>query len=365
MICKATKLCFRLGSCATAPRIWSLAALLGISLTAIPSAAADADAMRHCAGLEDAHLRLQCYDGIAGRRSTVPVASPNDRAASAAATTAPPAPFSDTHSTPSLLGARWAFGAEESGSLRGIHPHKESYLLPVRWSSRVNNEPFSPFFAAVPNRSLGLDDVEAKYQISFKYRVLESEDRRHAVWAAYTQQSHWQVYNGDISRPFRETNYEPELIYTIKPDVNLAGMKWRLLNIGYVHQSNGQGSLLSRSWDRVYVQAGVEHGDVALLGRLWHRLKESPGKDDNPDITRYMGHGDIEGVWRIGNHRLTALARYNPRTDKGAMQLGWSFPLFGSARGYIQYFNGFGDSLIDYNFRKQALGVGIMLFDKL
>jgi outer membrane phospholipase A len=63
-----------------------------------------------------------------------------------------------------------------------------------------------------------------------------------SVWAAYTQQSQWQVYNGDSSRPFRETNDEPELFAAVHPDVNELGWRWRLAAIGLNHQSNGRGA---------------------------------------------------------------------------------------------------------------------------
>jgi phospholipase A1 len=58
---------------------------------------------------------------------------------------------------------------------------------------------------------LPLDQTEGKFQLSFKFKLADLDDTIGAsVWAGYTQQSHWQVYNGEQSRPFRETNYEPE-----------------------------------------------------------------------------------------------------------------------------------------------------------
>ena len=61
-----------------------------------------------------------------------------------------------------------------------------------------------------------------------------------SLWVGYTQQSHWQVYNSEASRPFRETNYEPEVMLAFHPDRRLLGFDWRLLDVSLVHQYNAR-----------------------------------------------------------------------------------------------------------------------------
>src|SRR5438045_1710606 len=98
-------------------------------------------------------------------------------------------------------------------------------------------------------------------------------------------QSHWQGYTPSISRPFRETNYEPEAILTL--GTSNKGDGWKLLNIGLVHQSNGSSLPESRGWNRIYAQGGWEWYRVSVLARAWQRIPEKSERDDNPDMKDY------------------------------------------------------------------------------
>jgi phospholipase A1 len=120
---------------------------------------------------------------------------------------------------------------------------------------------------------------------------------------------------------------------------------------------------LSRSWNRVYLMFGAEQDNLAILVRPWLRIREDYTKDDNPDITQFMGYGDVTLVYAYGRHTLSLLTRYNPATGKGALQAAWNFPLQRRVRGYLQWFSGYGESLIDYNWRQNAVGLGISLSD--
>ena len=58
------------------------------------------------------------------------------------------------------------------------------------------------------------------------------------VWLGYTQSSRWQVYNEDESRPFRETNYEPEASLIFRTNYELLGLNGRLLGLTFNHGGN-------------------------------------------------------------------------------------------------------------------------------
>src|SRR5206468_2161742 len=189
---------------------------------------------------------------------------------------------------------------------------------------------------------------ELVFQLGFKLKLVEDAfDKPVDLWFGYTQNSFWQAVNQQASSPFRETNYQPELMVVTPLHFSVLGMNARFLNLGFVHQSNGQSSTLSRSWNRVYLQAGLEGGGWTVIGRVWKRINESATGDDNPDIIDYMGHGDVNLAYRHDGNDYAALLRHNFSTGRGAVQLSWAFPLAGHIKGYTQLFSGYGQSLID------------------
>lgn len=265
------------------------------------------------------------------------------------------------------LTERWELDAASTREANYIRPHRQNYALLARWSEDPNQEVLDQ--AVGGGNATELQSTELEYQISFKVKLLNDTFLGGDVWAAYNQLSHWQAYNWDQSAPFRETNYEPELIWTLPVDENVLGLRARLINVGFTHQSNGRGELLSRSWNRLWAQAGLERGPFALLARGWWRIPEGSSDDNNSDIERYLGYGDLQGVYRYEEHLFTLLLRHNLDFDdgRGAVQFDWSFPLAseGGLRGYIQVFSGYGETLLDYDYSQTAIGVGIILVDAL
>ncbi|MGY1530043.1 phospholipase A [Luteimonas sp. A649] len=347
------------------------------------SAQTPPSSLAQCHAIQTSAERLACYDASSDRPADAADAAGGvGRAQPAAAIPAAAesaeswpddvlAQAIDTErtadATTSMIDAAWDF--DPSTPNIDIRLYRANYLLPVRYSSRVNNQPFTPLFEAAGVPQQELDHVEAKFQLSFKGRLWSTDDRRWGVWVGYTQQSQWQVFNDNevVSRPFRETNYMPELFLSYRPGVELpGGFHWGLLNVGLNHQSNGRAEPLSRSWDRAYAEFAVERGNLVLSATVWSRFEEDYDEDDNLDITDYYGNGEFSVLYRWRGQSFAASLRGNPGTGKGAVQFGWtSRPLFGAFRGYAQIFSGYGESLIDYNWNQTTIGVGIALNDGL
>ena len=319
-----------------------------------------------CAAIESDRDRLACYDALAGRTVPVPTTAQSESVPEPIATGSGPSPTLLQEGVPdtklSTLSRHWELDREAKQGTFLFRPHKQNYLLLGRYSTSPNQQPSSPTRGLAPEQEL--ENVEAKFQLSFKVKAIERMlNGRADLWFAYTQQSQWQVYNEAISRPFRETDYEPELMMVFPTDYSLLGFRGRMLNLGLVHQSNGRADPLSRSWNRVYAQLGFERGNFALLVRPWYRLPERAENDDNPDITDYLGYGDLLGIYRSGGHTVSLLLRGNVSEGNGAAQLDYSFPLYGRLKGYLQMFTGYGESLIDYNHSQSTIGVGLLLTD--
>ncbi len=301
--------------------------------------------------------RLDCFDqAIRKAVNRTGAARQTAAAPPVAATMIMPPPMS-------LLERAWVIDPESKKTLvRLYHPN---YGLFGRYTTDVNTAPYQPLFDAFDEEG-DFDSVEAKFQMSFKARLWADDDRDLGVWFAYTQQNQWQVYNSDLSSPFRETNYMPEIFVNMQPGIELGDWQWNQLNVGYNHQSNGRADPISRSWDRLFVEAGIERGDFAVLAKAWTRIELGSDEDDNPDITDYLGYGELTGIWKPGGHSFTAMLRGNPATGKGAGQLTWmSPPLWGPMKAYVQVFSGYGESMIDYDWNQTTLGVGVAMNDRL
>ena len=266
----------------------------------------------------------------------------------------------------SLLDSRWELARDSKLGVFNFRAYKPVYLLPAFFTSDVNATPQSPNPDNTVTEPLALDDVETKFQISFKTKALENLFGDNGdVWMAYTQSSRWQVYNGDNSRPFRETNYEPEILLVFRNGYRLGGWHGRMASIGINHQSNGRSDPFSRSWNRVIGTVALDRDNWALTLRPWWRVPDG-SDDDNPDIEDYMGRGDLTLVHTRGGHELALMARHTLRggeDSRGALQFDWGFPINRTLRGHVQVFDGYGESLIDYNHRATYVGLGISLME--
>ena len=347
------------------PLVIAICMTVILALPGLEAIADTAGAVNECVSIKNDGERLRCYDKAAGRKTgeaplrqdplkktETPVNTNGSAVAAKEKNTAPAG---------SVMARQWDL--DEAGRQRrfAIRPYRPNYILPLAYNTS-------------PNQDQGLDvdpdakaqNAEVKFQISFKVKLWEDIlGKDMDLWFAYTQLAFWQLYNKDFSAPFRETNYEPELLLNFRTNYDILGLKGRFINVGLNHQSNGRSQPLSRSWNRIVANFGFERDRFNLLLKTWYRIPETAKDDDNPDIDRYLGYGEIWGYYFWNKHRFGAMLRNNlrPSDNKGAVQLEWSFPLIERVSGYVQYFNGYGESLIDYNKSVNRFGIGFMLTD--
>lgn len=380
-----------------------------------PAALAAAVTWQQCSALgDDKDARLACFDRWAGQQApdaaaastaasaapapATPSGSPATPGASASTygqTSAPvPPPALQTASTPPVFeiispeGCRnpqytdlSRFWELESGtdcgtfSFRGYRPISVS----VAKGSNVNRLPSTGAESHTATDPVQYRTTENRIQLSVRTKIAQGlltdgPARKDSLWFGYTQQSYWQLFSSDISRPFRTTDHEPEVVYVYPTDAQLPG-GWRLRysGVGLVHQSNGQSLPFSRSWNRLYLMAGMELGQRwRVQARLWHRIAEGNGSDDNPNISDYVGRAELATFWNFDPDNTVGLTlRHSLSASvRGSGRLEWMQTLgkgFGGGKSnlrlHTQLFTGYGDSMIDYNRKRTVFSVGLSLVD--
>lgn len=374
-----------------------LAALAAACAGAAHAQSAAESAPLACAAIHDNLARLACYDAWAQPKAAARVAPAAVQAAPTPATSpalapvlaAAPAvelsPAGRAARQPSEITRFWDLeksSARDTFELRGYRP----VSIAVVGANRINTLPASPSNGS-PAAATAYSSSEMRLNLSVRTKLasgllhLPNQPLSDSVWFAYSQQSYWQLFNGAISRPFRATDHEPELIYVFGHNRPLpAGWTYRMSGAGLVHHSNGQSLPLSRSWNRVYLMAAADKitasGDrLTLQAKAWQRLPEKAGKDDNPDISNYYGRAELAGSWSFdrgqgkdfATHTLAATVRHSLRSaGRGSLRLEYLRSLGDANSGlrfHAQLFSGYGDSLIDYNFRRTVFSAGLSLVD--
>ncbi len=335
-----------------------------------------------CAALEISAERLACYDTlfkipvtdkpaiVSERRAAAEIApEPDNLKAKIGQTVSNIYASEGSKLTPnlSLLDSRWELSAESKLGTWNIRSYQPVYLMPGFWTSNKNELPESENPNNIETEKQNLTSTEAKFQLSLKTKAVENILGDNGdLWLGYTQSSRWQVYNSEESRPFRETNYEPEASLIFRTNYDLLGLNWRMLGLTINHQSNGRSDPLSRSWNRVMLNLGFEKDNFALMVRPWYRFEEKREDDNNPEIKNYIGRGDMTAFYRYKEHDFSLMLRHTLKggdENRGAVQFDWSFPISGRLRGQFQLFDGYGESLIDYNHRATYVGLGVSLMN--
>ncbi len=270
------------------------------------------------------------------------------------------------HDTGGKLSQRWQI-KDDSTKLFKIVPYKPVYFLLANYSSDINNRPSSANPLNEVQNPLSFSNTELKFQLSFKARAMTKvfgPKIGGTLWAGYTQSSRWQLYNADISRPFRETNYEPEIMLTIPTPYKFLGLNGVFAGIGINHQSNGRSNPLSRSWNRVVAQFGWENPSWSVVARPWWRVQEETVEDNNPGIENYLGRVELVTAFSRGGYDLSMELRHSMRggeRSRGSITLDYAVKAWDLLQIHAQLFHGYGESLIDYNHKQTTIGLGLSL----
>lgn len=247
-------------------------------------------------------------------------------------------------------------------------PFKPVYVLLTNYTADVNKSPSSDNSDNDVKGSIPYNPVELVFQLSFKTKILRNIFGKKIggdLWGAYTQSSHWQVYNNSLSRPFRETNYQPEAFILFKTPYKIGSIQGVFAGVGLNHQSNGRSDPLSRSWNRIIFQFGWQVQELQIVFNPWLRLPEDAADDDNPNIKDYMGRAELVLNYAIGKSEFELASRHSLRggnRSHASARLDYSYRFYKNLKLHAQVFTGYGESLIDYNHNQTTIGVGLSLY---
>lgn len=223
----------------------------------------------------------------------------------------------------------------------------------------------------------GPESPNLKFQVSLRYRIVnpDAEFNRwwrwtHGLHFAYTQTSLWDFDRP--SSPFYDSSYKPEVIWR-QDDLFPGAVSWWEhlgFQVGLQHESNGKDGDDSRSLNILYFKPTFLFGQATNLflsvsPRAWAYLGEMP---DNRDIADYRGYVDLmlKAGWAT-SLQLAGHFRVGDDFNRGSLQLDLSYPL-GELLPNIdvflhgQYFNGWGESFLDYDERTWMFRIGLSIF---
>ncbi|MBC7532541.1 MAG: phospholipase A [Oligoflexus sp.] len=242
-----------------------------------------------------------------------------------------------------------------------LFAHHRTFLIPYSYVNHPTESVYEPFKQLTGNRHDFYQKAEAEFQISFflpAYRKIL--DSNWDLNVAYSHHSWWQVYNQHWSKPFRETNYNPEIFFRrLFPDYeNLLGISLFSLDVGFMHESNGQIQLGSRSWDRLFTRAYFVRDSYTGTLTLWAKRRVITRQDENLKILKYKGFGLLE--LNKAFEKITLETQINLAAKPG-IEVSASYPLNNAFRWFVKVNKGYGQSLIEYDHDTIRFGAGIAL----
>lgn len=214
---------------------------------------------------------------------------------------------------------------------------------------------------------------QVKFKISFKYDLLfdTAVSNKNKLFFAYNQLSFWDLW--DKSSPMKDVNYSPMLMYMYNIQAE-DSYKLKLTKIisSVIHQSNGKNDTLNRSINKLFFRLRFGNkfpnnnnrfhlSSLTFFPEAWIWFAVSK---DNKDIAKYQGYGQlitslgfdwgqkskltpirIESILIPANKGLSYYINFVCNPFKKFHKYTWVPNL------YAQYWNGFGESLLNYDNR--------------
>lgn len=203
-----------------------------------------------------------------------------------------------------------------------------------------------------------------KFQISIAQKLTKSTlPFGTYLYLFYTQKAFWNVMEN--SMPFHDLNFNPGVGLAKPLFANGKYIGKALLQIE--HESNGRDSIQSRSWNKVSFGASIIiDRNIMVHGKYWIPIVDS---GNNRGITKYAGICQAGANFLSNNRRITGSitlvkrAKWKPSFNT---ILEFGYKIFNNDNQYLflQYYNGYGEGLLDFRTFRSELRVGIVIRPK-
>lgn len=201
---------------------------------------------------------------------------------------------------------------------------------------------------------------DVKFQISLGIRLTKATLPWNSyIFLAYTQKTFWNVFQN--SMPMHEINFNPAIGWS-KHFFNKDRYMGKLTLL-IEHESNGKDGDASRSWNRISLYGATIIDEWLMVhAKFWIPIIDG---QNNKDIQRYYGIFQSGFVASTSNKRfsfgLTWLKRQGWNLNFNTIwELTWRVSDKTNLNLFAQYYNGYGENLLDYKQFHSRLRVGIV-----
>ncbi|GKG71195.1 hypothetical protein CE91St1_03380 [Parabacteroides goldsteinii] len=201
---------------------------------------------------------------------------------------------------------------------------------------------------------------DVKFQLSIAQRLTKSKLPFDTyLFIQYTQKAFWNVFQKSL--PMRDLNFNPGigLGHLIIHHNKFIGKGYLMLE----HESNGKDSTASRSWNKVtFATAIVLNKNWEAQFKTWIPIVD--GKY-NKDLLKYTGIFQMAANFRTDNKRFNCGVILTKRKTwlsfNTQVELSYKFNNNENQYFFLQYYNGYGENLLEYNHFKSMLRIGFVI----
>lgn len=205
------------------------------------------------------------------------------------------------------------------------------------------------------------ENTNIKFQVSIAQRLTNATlPGGTYLYLFYSQKCFWNVLEN--SMPMTDLNFNPGIGLT-KP-LFVKNRYIGKLSLIVEHESNGRDSIQSRSWNKISLAANIIiDPNLMVSGKIWLPIVDG---ENNKDILKYSGIYQMSVQASTDNRKFTGSITLVKRQGwnfnyNTIVELAYRFSRRSNQYFFLQYYNGYGEGLLDYKVFKSQLRLGIVI----